>query len=109
MRCVYTCVCGMDVYDQCGVWVVYSKVYMVCVVCVRVSYVCICVYMVCGWILLYRACYVFNVCVAMWCVCLASRVCAWCTGWSFACDTYGCRHTNRTHVCLGLCMSVVAC
>lgn len=45
MRCVYTCISGMDVYDQCGACLVCmcSRVYAMCIVCV-VAYVHSCVH-----------------------------------------------------------------
>ena len=65
MRCVYTGVCGMDVYDQGGLWVVcvWSGVYVVCVVCAAV-YVCVFVHDVRVDVVIYV------LCMCVWCLCV---------------------------------------
>lgn len=80
---------------ECGLCVcLYSRVYVVCVV----AYVCIYVYMVCGWVwLLYRGC--------VWVCGSVVRVLGMLSvyAWWVELGVYGtqrCRHTNRTHVCL---------
>lgn len=62
MRCVYTGVCGMGVYDQCRLWGVgWGRVYVACVVCALV-YVCVFVHDMGVDVVVY----VCGVCVSLW-------------------------------------------
>lgn len=64
MKRMYTCVCGMDIYDQYGVWVVCMCVqYNVYGVCN-----CICAYL-CVHGLWVGMVVIQGVCLCVWCVC----------------------------------------